>query len=659
MADRLNKQRLQRLHQREHEDKEHHRVAMPYLEQVPGLPERLEQALSSAFNDFPYCGELLLYMGMFPSGYKFEKDRLIWKWIHEGLIHSSVVYWELGKNVLHEAEGNSKAEWFFSQLVDRNVITCVASNCKHKQDEVDACQWQVNHFLQQFLSSKSAEMGFLFTTANLNLLRAALPATGHGSETRSRMPRRLAVHHPDPLLPTLLETMDLSQTRSLAVSGAVSGIPLEKFVNLVVLDLEGWENLKDEDLLQVCRSKMFFLTYLSVRNTRVSKLPHEIKKLQILSTLDVSHTQISKLPLELFQLKYLEHLDLRGTRVNQLPKQIVGLQDKLEFLLVGGEGTINSVETATRLPHDVRHLYLLTLATVDLTRHPASFVRALGDLYRLRVLAVTWSFHQSTDRDYCEALLSSIAKWGNLESLTIHCGLGCSMEFLGSLEKSRAPPGLKKFKVTAGRFARVPPWIHVLWRLAFVQITVYNKQTTTDNLKILGALPKLQCLILGLDFIPSQAIVIGNEGFRVLQRLSLHCVLPWFTFQTGAMPWLEHLRLKFSSGPASEDRVPSGITNLRRIREVVLSYSKWCVNSTSVKMTVKAVKEQVAKQGKPIDLFINSVEDDDVQAVDEEPENATGACSSRTDAGPGRDDAQAVDEEATGEAQTGITEAES
>jgi len=202
--------------------------------------------------------------------------------------------------------------------------------------------------------------------------------------------------------------------------------------------------------------------------------------------------------------------------------------------------------------------------------------------------------------------------------------------------------------VTAGRFASVPPWIHGLSFLSFVQITVCNKQTTTDELKILG-----------LDFIPGHAIVIGNEGFRKLQRFSLDCVLPWLTFQTGAMPRLTHLRLKFSSGPASEERVPSGITNLQMISEVVLSYSEWCVNSTSVKMTVKAVKEQVAKHRNPINLFINGVEDDGVQEVDEEAENATGTSWSGTDAGPGRDDAQAVDEEAEGVVENEITEAES
>ena len=51
---------------------------------------------------------------MFPYGYKFEKDRLILKWIHEGLTHHY-----LGTS-LRFSDAKSEAETFFSQLVDRN-----------------------------------------------------------------------------------------------------------------------------------------------------------------------------------------------------------------------------------------------------------------------------------------------------------------------------------------------------------------------------------------------------------------------------------------------------------------------------------------------------------------------------------------------------------
>ena len=158
------------------------------------------------------------------------------------------------------------------------------------------------------------------------------------------------------------------------MSGAVSiGVPLDKFVNLVVLDVEGWENFGDEDLLQICRSKMFFLVYLSVRGTRVSKLPPEIKELLSLRVLDASYTQVTEIPFGVFVGTRLYRLDLRGTPIRQLtqPKQFLGLQNSLHDLLLGGEGITNSAETATRVPHDFvrRFSRLRTLATVGTLRN--------------------------------------------------------------------------------------------------------------------------------------------------------------------------------------------------------------------------------------------------------------------------------------------------
>jgi Leucine-rich repeat (LRR) protein len=418
----------------------------------------------------------------------------------------------------------------------------------------------------------------------------------------------------------------------------------------VVLDVEGWENFGDEDLLRICRSKMFFLEYLSIRNTRVSKLPPEINELCRLQVLDASKTQVTEIPFGVFVATRLDRLDLRGTPIRQLtvPKQILELQSSLHELLLGGE-------TATRLPHDIlRFSSLHTLATVDLSQQPASFVKALGDLRYLGVLAITWSFHQSSDRNYCEALRSSIKRWNWLKSLTIHCGLGCSMEFLGSL--SDPPRYLEKFKVTLGRFVGVPQWFHGLRRLSFVQIIVC-KQGARD-LEILRDLPKLKCLILGLDFIPREAIVIGNEGFHELQRFSIDCPVPWLTFESRAMPKLTYLQLEFHACPTSPISVPSGIKNLSSLTEVALWYNVRYANSSSVKMTVEAVREEVANRRnmtQMISLFINGIEQDDAQEVDEETESTTGAPSG-PDAGA---EGEAVVEKTTAVVDTEITEAES
>ncbi|KAL6653937.1 hypothetical protein ACP70R_007402 [Stipagrostis hirtigluma subsp. patula] len=519
------------------------------VEQVPRLPKRFEQALSPAYHELPYELRLLaLHIGMFPYGYLFEKDRLTMRWLCEGLI-----------------------EWLdeecFLKLVDRNVITRVAGNCGHNANDLEASRCQVNPFVRQFLATKSAEIGFVFSSATLNL--AVAPTTGHGN------------------------------------NGCV---------------------------------QMFFLRYLSIRKTRVSKLPLEIKELRSLELLDLSYTQISELPFEVFNLPLMT-LDLRGTPINQLPKQVMGLRGTLRALLLGGEGIINSIDTATRVPHDIQGFTLLrTLATIDLSEHPASFIKALGNPSDLRELGITWSFHQSTDRDYRDALLSSIKMWRRLESLTIHCGLGCSMEFLGSL--INPPRYLEKFKVTAGRFAAVPKWIEVLNSLSFLQITVCR--LGGDDLKILTDLPKLQFLILGLDFIPGEAIQIGNEGFSKLKRLSIDCPLPWLTFKTGAMRNLEYLQLEFCACPVNQTAVPSGISNLQSLTEVALCYNSWYINSPSVKMIVKAMRNAVAEHPYPIDLFINGFQDHHVQAADEEAVSAA-RTQIGTDAVTG-DASQAVDE---------------
>ncbi|TKW01632.1 hypothetical protein SEVIR_8G193400v4 [Setaria viridis] len=577
--------------------------------------------------EFPYeIQNLTIYMvSMFPHGYKFQRDQLLMKWLCDaGLLNYS-------SSILTQAT----AEQFFCNLVNLNLITRAEANSRHNNpDEAEAWRWNVNHLQHQFLASKAAKMGFLFTSDTLN-----------GNETAGRIARRLALHQDDPNIPSLLQKIDVSKTRSLAVSGTVSGVSADKFVDLVVLDVEGWENFGDEDLLRVCRSKMFFLEYLSIRNTRVSKLPPEIKELCGLKILDAGYTQVTELPLGVFVATRLQRLDIRGTPIRQvtLPKQTSGLQNSLvELLLGGGDGMISSVEaTATGVPHEIRRFSILhTLATIDLSEQPASFVKALGDLCLLRVLAITWSFHQSSDRDYCEALLSSIKRWCDLESLTIHCGLGCSMEFLGSLSNMSAP--LNTFNVTVGKFAGVPKWFDGHMYLSFVQITVCK--LGDRDLEILRGLPWLKCLIMGLDFIPKEAIVIKNGGFSKLRRFSIDCQVPWLTFESGAMSNLTYLQLNLFACPTNPISVPLGISNLFSLAEVALWYNVRYTNRSSVKMTVEAVRKEVAKRRKTtqiIALFINGIEQD-VQVVDEETLNTT-RVPSETNAGD-EDAVQAVDE---------------
>ncbi|KAF7045761.1 hypothetical protein CFC21_054837 [Triticum aestivum] len=498
---------------------------------LPTMLKQFERSLSPAYDDLPHWLKVqLLYVAMFPQGYIFAKSSFTKRLDAEMLTYPSCT-----------------EEDYFGELIDRNIITRVKSSSKQsRQAEEEGCHWQVNYFMLHFLASKSAANGFVYTSGTLK-------------NSGDNKPRRLSLHEPDLQLPSLLEEMNLSYTRSLVVSGVVSGIPLDKLIFLKVLDLEGWCCFEEQHWLAIC--KLFLLRYLSLRKTLVRKLPPKIKDLYKLETLDLSHTQITELPSQMCELAGLRMLDLRGTPVMRLPKQFQKMR-QLRHLLLGGNGVDNPNTTVTQVPEEIRYLCDLDTLAVDLSGCSPSLLEALGSIWKLRVLAINCSFHQSTDRKFQETLCSCIEKWEQLEALTIHCEPGCHMEFLSSdiLVQTR---WLMKFKVTGGRFLNFPRWLSKLDCLAFIEITI--EKILQDDLTILGKMRRLECLVLGLHLLPEEAVVIDGEPlFLGLQRLSVRWRVPWMTFMKGAMPMLTHLELKNIGGsPLSEQCVSSGIINLQ------------------------------------------------------------------------------------------------
>uniref|UniRef100_M8BLN9 Disease resistance R13L4/SHOC-2-like LRR domain-containing protein n=1 Tax=Aegilops tauschii TaxID=37682 RepID=M8BLN9_AEGTA len=307
----------------------------------------------------------------------------------------------------------------------------------------------------------------------------------------------------------------------------------------------------------------------------------------------------------------LHRLDIRSTLIRQLPKEMWRLR-RLRHLLVDGDG-VNQDGTEIPLGSLWRSMFWLhTLETIDLTGFPARVVEKLGRLRFIRVLSIIWALNQCIERSYQEALCSSIKAWWKLESLTIHCGIGCSMEFL---EKSLCQGWCKElavFKVKGGTFPRIPKLIAGRDKFTSIEITVCRLMPV--DLSILGSLPYLQCLVLGLNFVPQEAIVIDGVGFPGLENLSVSCRVPWLTFEQGAMQQLTYLELKIADSPASQESIPSGFINLLSLSEVAIRYNVRYANSPSVKMTEEAVREQVAGH---CDLFINGKRDQQDEAGDE------------------------------------------
>lgn len=386
------------------------------MEDVPQLLQIFEQALSPTYDDLPHIMKVLvLSMSMLPECYMFETDTLQYKWEFEDLIEVNRHYVGQIEEIyieITDIQYLEVIEILLYELINRNIITPVANweGPTQREDWVDftlthrleeGCQYKVNYFMLQFLASKSADKGFACTSGWLTSVERL--------NKHNEKPRRIALHRTDPDIENFLNTRDLSHTRSLAISGTVDGVTLEKFIHLIILDLEGWQSLKDEDLSLICNKGMFLLKYLSLRNTSVSRLPPEIRKLLVLHTLVASHTQISELPIEVCDLQELHSLDLRSTKIRHLPEYIWKVPS-LETLLVGGD-RVYCDQTISELPEGTSNrTSLTTLDTVDLSECSAGVVESLSRLRLLKVLCIRWSFRQCTDPRVQEALCSCIQR---------------------------------------------------------------------------------------------------------------------------------------------------------------------------------------------------------------------------------------------------------
>jgi len=78
------------------------------------------------------------------------------------------------------------------------------------------------------------------------------------------------------------------------------------YILLRVLDMEGSHGLDNEDLKRICNN-LVLLKYLSLGGS-ISKVPDEIKKLQLLETLDLRKTKIDMVPVQVIKLPRLKHL---------------------------------------------------------------------------------------------------------------------------------------------------------------------------------------------------------------------------------------------------------------------------------------------------------------------------------------------------------------
>ncbi|CAN6227096.1 unnamed protein product [Urochloa humidicola] len=290
------------------------------MENHPTL-EGMRQLIALSYWYLPHhLKSCMLYLSIFPEDYVIAKDRLLYRWIAEGLVSE-----QRGLTLFEVAEE------YFNELISWNMIQ-PAENQSWDSPEpgmVEACQ--VHDMMLEVMVSKSQEANFV-----------CLVGRQYGGGLARGKVRRLSVHgnvegeedehtssssSPTSSSNTKKKKKVVEQCHRRARHGGVDAMKLQhvrslttfveaglaklldrlgEFRLLRVLDLEGCKALRNKHMRDVCR--LYLLRFLGLRDTPITVMPHKIGDLECLESLDVLWTRIRRMPPTVIKLSKLERL---------------------------------------------------------------------------------------------------------------------------------------------------------------------------------------------------------------------------------------------------------------------------------------------------------------------------------------------------------------
>nr|CAB3461986.1 unnamed protein product [Digitaria exilis] len=470
--------------------------------------EGMRQIITLSYDHLPYhLKPCIMYLSIFPEDYLIDKQRLLYRWIAEGLVPE-----KRGLTSLEVAEA------YFDELLSRNMVKPGSVD----YDGVKECC--VHDMMLEVILSKALEENFISLIGG--------PCRGVSYDNI----RRLSIHSYDQR--NGIDGISMQHVRSLSTfcpKGQSKLLDrLKEFTLLRVLDFEGCKDVKNRHMKQVCR--LFLLRFLSLRRTDVEKLPCEIDKLQHLQTLDLRDTLLMGVPESLINLGKLENLDLSNR---------------------------NSWRVLLKLPKGLRKMKALQRLDRFELGDDAEVAKEIGELVQLRQLGIV--LMQSTEQ-VRENLAKSIGNISSLHGMTIENPGGGNINFLEGL---KSPPQLLRALCICDKIDRFPSWVESHKQLA--DIYVYNIGLKGDQIfGVLCKLPNLVKLSLGkYSYMDEQLVARTEFKFPVLRILFLDPGFGTpkvLRFEKEAMASLEKLTMRYSS----MDRSLQGIEHLTSLKELKL-----------------------------------------------------------------------------------------
>jgi hypothetical protein len=220
---------------------------------------------------------------MYPEDRPISRDRAVRSWIAEGFVSAE-----------HGVTLEEAGQRYFDDLVNRSMVQ--PARCgDYGYDYGDKPEVYTIHGLIRRRLTRENFVTMLDNGENANESKP-------GGETI----RRLSVTNAEKDV-GIPESMDTSHTRSLFIfGGVVPRLSFRDFVFLRALDLEGCNDLDNRHVVEI--AELVHLGYLSLRDTAISELPHQICQLQHLTMLDLRGTSVQELPASVMHLQRLKHL---------------------------------------------------------------------------------------------------------------------------------------------------------------------------------------------------------------------------------------------------------------------------------------------------------------------------------------------------------------
>lgn len=115
------------------------------------------------------------------------------------------------------------------------------------------------------------------------------------------------------------------------------------------------------------------------------------------------------------------------------------------------------------------------------------------------------------------------------------------------------------------------------------------------DIDIMKGLPSLTALTLYIQTAPAERIVITNVGFQVLTYFKFMCPAPCLSFEQGAMPKVQKLKLGFNSNQMEPDSLEiAGFLNLTSLVDVCAKFGVQDAEEFDIKAAESALEAAVS-----------------------------------------------------------------